>query len=549
MNRFIKILVFILLFNIYNYGQNILVQNYGITADNLKKHLSFLGSDVFEGRGTGTIGGDLAAKYLAGEFAKLNLIPKGANGTFYQHIPMHGSFPKKESQLKIFDDDGTSNSLRLNDEYILLNVGDQTYTPTPLPLVFCGYGIIAPEYDYNDYQSVDVEGKIVVVLEGEPKSEDPNYFEGDLATIYSRAEAKKRLAISRGANGIVIIPTLFADQNFSWKTIKNNYSFENVSLAYSVTSNLSILFNPKFAELLFTDSPFSFDDVIEMHNSSRMLSFPLKTKLSFKGEFQRRDFVASNIIGMIEGSDEELKNFYVVVTAHYDHLGIGPAVEADSIYNGVLDNAIGVSALLEIASSINKMEPEPKRSIIFALLTGEEKGLLGSKYYVDNPPVPLYKTIANVNIDGIAVFDKFKSVVGIGSEYSTLKNFLAETAEENNLSVSEIPSIFRSTEAFQSSDQITFANAGVPSILIYEGLDYKNLSRDQGIQKFIEYNNKYYHTPKDDLNLEINFQAAVEHSNFILKFVLHLANSKTKPEWNEDSPFINARLQSIAEKK
>lgn len=548
-NLSIKILFFYLLLYISILSQESKEQDVHFSPERIKKHLNLLGSDLFEGRGTGSTGGELAAKYLASEFAELNLIPMGSNKTYYQYIPMHGSTPKKESELKIFDESNSERSLTLNKEYILLNVGDQTFTPNPLQLVFCGYGIIAPEFDYNDYQSVNVEGKIVVVLEGEPQSNDKNYFEGEAQTVYSSVEAKKRLAISRGASGIIIIPTLFADPNFSWDAVINAYSFEAVSLAYAVTSNLSILFNPEYSDQLFMNSPFDFDDVLQMHYDNRMLSFPLKTKMNFKGEFYRRDFVASNIIGMIEGSDDELKDSYVLVTAHYDHLGIGPVVDGDSVYNGVLDNAIGVSALLEIASEISNIKTKPKRSILFALLTGEEKGLLGSKYYVDHPSVPLYKTTANINIDGIAVFDKFKSVVGIGNKYSTLSDFLSETAKKHNISVSEIPNIFRTTEAYRNSDQITFALAGVPSILIYEGLDYENLSRDEGINKFIEYNDKYYHTPKDDLNIPINYDAVIQHTEIIFDFILNIANTVKAPEWNEDSPYINARLRSIAEKR
>lgn len=548
-NLFIKISFCCLFLYTTIYSQESIEQDIRFSPEKIQKHLNVLGSDLFEGRGTGTTGGELAAKYLASEFAKLDLIPMGSNKIYYQYIPMHGSTPQKNSELKLFDDTNSEKSLSLNKEYILLNVGDQTFTPNPLPLIFCGYGIIAPEFDYNDYQSVDVEDKIVVVLEGEPKSNDENYFDGEAQTIYSSIEAKRRLAISRGASGIIIIPTLFADPNFSWDAVINTYSFESVSLAYSVTSNLSILFNPKYSNQLFINSSFSLDDVLQMHHNNRMISFPLKTKMNFKGEFYRRDFVASNIIGMIEGSDDELKNSYVLVTAHYDHLGIGPAVKEDSVYNGVLDNAIGVSALLEIASEISNIYPRPKRSILFALLTGEEKGLLGSKYYVDHPSVPLYKTIANINIDGLAVFDRFKSIVGIGSNYSTLSEILEDTAEKHNLSISEIPSIFRTTEAYRNSDQITFALAGVPSILIYEGLEYENLTREDGIEKFIEYNEEYYHTPKDDLDIPINYKAVIQHTEIIFDFILNVANSAKSPEWYEDSPFINARLRSMAEKK
>lgn len=547
----IKIFLFCLLFYIVTHGQDNsfnLIQN-KISADKIQKHISYLGSDELEGRGTGSRGGDLAADYLAKEFLNYELIPLGNNNTYYQYIQMHGSTPKENSKLILYDKNDNQFLLSLNEEYILLNLGDQTYIPTPLPLIFAGYGITAPEFDYNDYQSIDVEGKIVVVLEGEPLSDDEDYFDGVNLTIYSFADAKKRLAISKGARGIIIIPNLEDNPYFDWEWVNQNSAFENVQLAYAVTSNLSLLFNPQYAEKLFIGSPFSIDDIYQMHRNHRMISFPLQAKISFKGEFDRRDFIASNILGMIKGSDKKLSDTYVVLSAHYDHLGIGKPVDGDSIYNGVFDNAVGVAALLEIASAINSMETKPKRSIIFALFTGEEKGLLGSRYYVDHSPVLLYKTVANINIDGIASFDRFKSVVGIGSEYSTLKTFLEKTALQNDLTVSEIPSIFKQTDAYISSDQITFARAGILSILIFEGLDYENITTEEGIEKFIEYSTKYYHTPKDDLSLPINYEAVIQHTELIMKFLLTIANSEEEPEWYPSSPYLNIRLRSIAERK
>lgn len=520
-----------------------------ISVDKIQKHVSYLGSDIFEGRGTGTIGGELAAKYLAQEFSKMDLIPLGSNGTYYQYIPMHGSEPKSESRLTVYDESENQTSLELLNDYILLEAGDQTFTPTPLQLIFAGHGIIAPEYDYNDYQSINVEGKIVVVIEGEPSSNDIKYFDGENPTIYSLVESKKRLAISRGASGIIIIPNLIEEPNFDWAEIRTNYLFENVQLAYSVTSNLSVLLNPNIADKLFIGSQFSLNDIFEMYINNRMMSFPLKTMISFKGDFIRRDFISSNIIGMIEGKDNELKDSYMVVSAHYDHLGIGPEVNGDSVYNGVFDNAIGVSVLLEIASAIKTENIQPKRSIIFALFTGEEKGLLGSRYYVDHSPVPLYKTIANLNIDGIASFDKFNSVVGIGSEYSNLNDFLNLASSQMGLSVTNVPPIFKNSDAFSSSDQISFAVAGVPSILILEGIDYQNISKEEGIEKFIEFSKMYYHTPQDDLSLPINYDAVLQHSEFLMQFILTVSNSTKEPEWNENSPYLNIRLRSIAEKR
>ena len=183
------------------------------------------------------------------------------------------------------------------------------------------------------------------------------------------------------------------------------------------------------------------------------------------------------------------------------------------------------------------------------LLTGEEMGLLGSKYYVDHPIVPLYKTIANINIDGVASFDEFNSVVGFGTEYSTLENFLINSASQENLNVTDVPSIFMKSESFRMSDQITFASVGIPSILVMDGIDYKNLTKEEGLEKFIYFSDNIYHTPFDDLTQQLNYDAAVQHIKLLFRLSYNIADSIEEPEWNSGSPFINARLRTIAEKK
>jgi hypothetical protein len=519
-----------------------------INSQSFKRHLEFLGSDLFEGRGTGTNGGNLTARYLALEFDKLNLKPIGANSTYYQYIPMHGSNPKKDSKLLIYRGAGLT-ELELWKDYVLYKTGEQTFTPTPSEMIFAGYGIVAPEFDYNDYQSINVEGKIVVLLEGEPLSENSEYFDGNNATIYSYPFSKQKTAFSRGARGSIIIPNHQANKYFNWEGIKREYSFEDVNLAYTVSSSLSIMINPESAAIFFDETKFNLKNIYDWHTKGSMRSFDLKTKLSFKGEFKRRDFVASNVIGLIEGSDEELRDSYIIVSAHYDHLGIGEAVKGDSIYNGVFDNAAGTAAVLELAKVFASKSIRTKRSIIFLLLTGEEKGLLGSIYYTDHPIKPLYKTIANINIDGVASFDIFKSIVAVGSEYSTLKNNIEHSAEKMNLSIVPIPSQFVESESFNRSDQIAFANAGIPSVLVLDAPDYVNISKTDAIEKFIYYNQNVYHTPFDDLQQPINYDAVNQHLELLFDIIYSLANSESEPEWNSGAPFINARLRSKAEKK
>jgi len=546
--RFSTIVLFCILFWSANLSCQIISDEDSLlvkSADQIKKHTEILSSDKFEGRGTGTAGGNLAAEYIASEFEKYGLNPIGGDNSFYQYIPMHGSFPLETSELKIFS--GKSEIyLRLNDDYLLYKSGQQTFTPVPLPIVFVGYGIVAPEFDYNDYQEIDVEGKIVLFLDGEPGSDDPSFFNGDIPTIYNYPASKQRIALSRGAAGSILIPT---GNDVDWSHQILEFAFEDVNLAYSATNNLSILLNPEAADILFNNADYSFSQILLMKQEHRLKSFPLNAQLRFKGEYIQRDFRSQNVAGILEGSDPELKETYLVVSAHYDHLGTGPSLKGDSIYNGTLDNAIGVAVLLELAKDFAKTKNSFSRSIIFLALTGEEKGLLGSLFYTDHPLVPLYKTIANLNIDGIALFKDFQSIIGVGAEFSTLKNFLETTAARKNLLVENIPPQFKSFEAFNQSDQVSFAYAGVPSILVLEGIQNKHKSKDDVLYSFINYMVHRYHTPFDDLNQDIDYIAAVQHKEVLYDMALSLLNSETVPEWEPSSPFVNARLRSIAERR
>jgi hypothetical protein len=506
----------------------------------LEKHLSVLGHDSLGGRGTGSEGEWKAAVYLKNELEKIGI------KSFYQDIPLLGSIPMEDSRLILYVNEKPV-VLSLNEDYLMYYTGEQTFIPNPIKLVFAGYGIVAPEFDYNDYQSVEVEGKIAVMLSGEPMSDDSNYFYGDRETIYSLPEAKQRLAISRGAGGCIIIPYKEDWTDADWESFKIQFAFENVILPYNVTNNLSLLFNPLNAEYLFSGSGAALKDIYLMHDENRMKSFSLNVKLSFDGVFKEREFISRNIVGMIEGNDPKLKDSYLIISAHYDHLGIGLPIMGDSIYNGVFDNAIGVAAVLELAKILKAEEKKLKRSAIFLFLTGEEKGLIGSTFYVDHPVVPLYKTIAAINVDGIAVFDEFKSVVGIGAEYSTLEWFFNKAVEVLDLKISAIPSQFQQKESFYKSDQITFAIAGIPSILTMDGIDYKHISREEGLRRFINYSENIYHTPFDDLSQDMNLNASIQHIELLYMSSYYLLTNDEEPVWKKDAPFLNARLRSIAE--
>ncbi len=317
-------------------------KNTSINADKvlLQRHIDILGSDLFEGRGTGTKGGELAAAYIAEQFKEIGLKPIGENNSYFQKIPLHGTNIVDKSKLTLINSNDSLH-LEIGEDYLLSNLGEQTIIPRGIELVFVGYGIIAPEFDHNDYLNKDIVGKIAVILNGEPYSEEYSYFNGDEPTIYSHIDVKHRIAISRGAAGTIIIPAGSIDNTKYWNRLVSDYSFEDVKLSYNASNSFSIILNPCKVNSMFKFD--SSDSVLEYANKINKFS------IMFEGKFIVRDFRASNIVGMIKGKRQEEDDEYLIVSAHYDHLGIGPSINGDKIYNGVMDNALGVSALLEVA--------------------------------------------------------------------------------------------------------------------------------------------------------------------------------------------------------
>jgi hypothetical protein len=518
-----------------------------VSFDSIWSHASVLAHDSLGGRATGSHGERIAASYIADRLQSYGLKPADRDG-WYQRIPMHGSTPLPESRLRLYHSEGFS-ELHLKQDYLLYKTGAQTIVPLPLPMIFVGYGIIAPEYDYNDYQNLDVSGAIVVFLEGEPESDDESYFDGKRPTHHAIPEMKQRIALSRGARGSVQLPLPRSSGGWSWKDYVQIFSFEDVTLPFNVPSHLSIMLNPACAAELFLGAAWNYQDVLTFDSEGRMRSFPLRSRLSFTGSFRERDFISYNVAGMLEGSDPLLRDSWVICCAHYDHLGIGPVISGDSIYNGLVDNALGVSVALEIARILARNEYRPRRSILFLFVTGEENGLLGSQHYCANPLVPLYQTTACLNIDGIAIIDEFDDIVGVGSWFSTLEQLLHRVAEESGLSLSELPPMVNHLEAFASSDQIAFAQAGIPAMLVMEGTSYRTLGKEEGFRRFIEWGRERYHTPFDDLSQPINSNAVSQHATILLAVLSALADTWEAPQWIRGATYINARLQSLAEER
>jgi hypothetical protein len=515
-----------------------------VSAEALRQDTAFLGDDARKGRFSGSPGAESAARYIAGELERAGLRPLGPDGAWFQDVPLHGTTPLAGTELVVSSPCG-EDALRLGEDYLLFTGGVQTLIPRDVPVVFVGYGIVAPEFDYNDYQGLDVAGKVVVVLTGEPDSEDPEYFWGPRPTVYSTAEAKQRIALSRGARGSLLIPSAL-EPGRGWEDLRREFAFEHLSLPYSLPHHLSAWVRPEMANLLFCEAEWDLDAVRRMERDHTLRGFPLGARIRFRGEFHERDFFCRNVVALLPGGDAKLRDTYVLVSAHYDHLGVGPPVGGDAIYNGVVDNAIGVAGVLEMARAL-AARPEPaRRSIVFLFPTAEEEGLLGSLYYLDHPLVPVHRTVANVNVDGLAHVDTFQDVVGIGAEKSSLGETLERVAARVGLEVSDVPSLARA-DPFTFSDQAAFAEVGVPALLVNEGLHWSHHSAEESLRLYAEWGRHRYHQPSDDLSQPLNFEASREHVELLVDLVLEIANDPEPPRWDPGRPEALAQLRARAE--
>ena len=511
----------------------------------LRQSTAVLGSDALEGRAPGTPGGNRAARYIEQQLRSYGLESVMTDDEFKQQVPLHGSVPLQGTRLQL-ESLGNTLDLELWEDYVLFTTGEQTLVPEFVPMVFVGYGIIAPEFDYDDYADLDVAGKIVVYLDGEPPSAEDDFFDGSRATVYSSAEAKKRMALSRGARGGLLVPLIDDEIAAAWQRTRFDFAFEDLSLAYAVPGHLSAILHPDRAEWLFSDALYDWDQVRSMASRGIVRSFHLPVKLRFEGRFRTRDVLAPNVVAGLPGRDPRFRNTAVVVSAHYDHLGIGPAIRGDSIYNGVVDNALGVAGVLEIARVLAGLDRAPRRTVIFLLTTAEEEGLLGTQFFLDHPPLSRSKMAANVNVDGLAFTDTFDSVIGVGSELSTLGRSLEDVAEKLGLAVGRLPDLFWDAESFSRSDQKAFAERGVPSILVNEGFDLRHLTEDEAIRGNLEWLANRYHTPFDDLEQPLDWRAVEQHCRVILALVYTLAEDPREPEWYQGTPYLYERLLSRA---
>src|ERR671927_267439 len=469
-----------------------------INSDDLLRHIKELASDPYEGRGPGTRGEELSVKYITEQFQRLGLKPGNPDGTFVQKVPLAGFITAPEAS---FSAGGKELKLESLKDYVAVS---RRYEPQVnvdnSDIVFVGYGVSAPEYGWDDYKGLDVRGKTIVMLINDPavpspsnpNELDPNVFKGKAMTYYGRWTYKYEEASRRGAAAAVIVHET-GPAGDPFEVVSGSWGRENFDIVspdknagrVGVESWITL----EKARELFAAAGQDFDALHKAATTKEFKPVALNAKATFHVKNTLRTIDSQNVVAKLEGSDPALKNEYVVYSAHWDHLGKDDKAQGDGIYNGAIDNASGVATVLEIAEGFTKLATPPKRSILFLMVTGEEKGLLGAKYYAEHPLYPLNKTLADINIDGVNQWGRTSDITLIGLGNSTLDDLATEAARaQGGRTITPDPEPEKGF--FYRSDHFEFAKQGVPALDTEGGIDYIGKPAGYGMKKRDEYTEK-----------------------------------------------------------
>jgi Zn-dependent M28 family amino/carboxypeptidase len=523
-----------------------------IKGDDILQHTKVLSSDEYEGRGPGTRGEELTVKYLTEQYQRLGLKPGNPDGTYVQKVPLVGFTGAPRAS---FTAGGKTIDLKFPADYVAVS---RRFVPESKvensDVVFVGYGVVAPEYGWDDYKGVDVRGKTIVMLINDPavpdaadaSKLDERMFKGKAMTYYGRWTYKYEIARDRGAAAAIIVHET-GPAGYPYEVVSGSWSRENFDVQ---TPNKNMdraavegWITLDRAKELMTASGQDFDALKRAAVTKDFKPVTLNAKANFEIRNTIREINSSNVIAKLEGSDAALKNEYIIYSAHWDHLGRDPNLPGDQIFNGALDNASGTGAMLEIAEAFTKMTPAPKRSIIFLAVTAEEKGLLGAKHYAENPLYPANKTLANINIDGVNQWGRTKDITMVGDDNSTLIDLLRETAGAQGRTVKPDPEPEKGF--YYRSDHFEFAKVGVPALYTDSGTDYVGKDMAYSKQKRDEYTDKDYHKVSDQIKPDWELSGAVEDAQLLTVIGYRVAQGDKFPEWKAGSEFKGKRDESL----
>ncbi len=516
-----------------------------IDPERIRAHVRFLSHDLLEGRGTGQRGGDIAAEYIATQFALYGLKPAGDNGTYLQRVPMVGITPSPETTFSLVSSKGVTADLKPLEQYVAYDQTQQPQSEVDAEIVYVGYGIEAPEYKWDDYKGTDVRGKVLLMLVNEPPSDDVTFFKGKALTYYGRWTYKYEEAARKGAAGVILIhQTEMA--SYPWEVVRNSNSGEKSYLKLDGTPKLKVASWVQFdvAGQIATSADMDISKMLADARSRDFHPVTLPVKLKAHMVSKIRPFESHNVVAMLSGSDSKLKSEAVMYSAHFDHLGIRPDMPGDNIYNGANDNATGCGILLEIARAYADAAQRPRRSILFASVTAEEQGLLGSEYLGKHPPVPAGKISLDLNYDDIPPLGSPEEVEVSGAERTTFYPEIEAMAKTFRLTIR--PDSRPEAGHYYRSDHFSLARVGIPSFSINEGTKYKGHDAAWGIQQAEEYTSKHYHQPSDEYHPSMDFtgDAAMARFGFVLGW--EAASQSKLVGWLKGDEFEAARVKSFA---
>lgn len=519
-----------------------------IEDSELRAHVKFLSDDLLEGRGTGARGGLLAAKYIAAKYESLGLEPAAADRTYFQQAALVGIKTDPSTKLTV---KGASASADFNfgDQFVAGTEMEKMEIPINTDIVFVGYGVTAPENNWDDYKGLDVRGKVLLMMVNDPPATaaEPNLFGGKALTYYGRWTYKFEEAARRGAAGAILIHTSDS-AGYGWQVVRSSWDGERFGLVPDAGVNALAIKGWVTEDVARKIAALGGQNLDQLRQAAQTRAFrpvPLGAKVETTLKTVSHRVQSPNVVGILRGGDPALKNEYVVVSAHWDHLGIRPQVAGDNIYNGAVDNATGVAGMLAIAKAFQSLNTKPKRSILFIATTAEEQGLLGAEFYARHPLVPLARTVANINLDSMNVLGQTTDIAPLGAERSTLGKVIEAVAGENQVTIS--PDAHPEQGLFYRSDHFPFAKVGVPAVNFEPGSNFVGHSAEWGKEKFKDYNENRYHQPTDEYSPNWDFSGMVQQARLAFWVALRVANADETPQWNKGDEFERARLQSLSQ--
>lgn len=508
-----------------------------IDSVTIRNHLAFLSDDRTEGRAPGSRGEQIAVTYIAEEMRKAGLEPAGEDGTFFQEVPLRIAAPRPQGPLVFRGEGGGRIALQYMEDFIAGSDLEQQRITTRGELVFAGFGVNAPDYDWNDFEGVDVEGKILVVFVNDPPAPEyePNLFRGDTLTYYGRWTYKYEEARRQGAKGVLLIHT-DETAGYPFSVLQNSSGRAEIQLqdvpenALEFRGWITRSAAERLAEMTGSTLETWYDEASKRGFRPR----PLSVEMSYDVIYQTGTVRGINVLGKISG--RERPDEAIVYTAHHDHLGVGvPDSTGDAIYNGALDNASGVAMMLAVARAFGEVPPV-ERSVVFASVTAEESGLLGAEYYVRYPSVPISGTIANINLDSGNIFGRAKDIIGNGAERSDILAHFVESASAEGMTVTPNSN----PGGFYRSDQLAFARQGVPAVYINTGRSF--VGQPDGYWNEMQQRaGRNYHQPGDEFDPSWPMGGLVQQARVAFRLGYRLANSDVVLKWNPGEAFANAR--------